>query len=152
MLFHNSIFQSSYAQWPTHCAQIMSHYACETSPSRGAWHRFPFDAPDVFSCNFCCRLTFGAHRISKNVMIGLWAPLEWGESLSGSALLRDTEHRELELDSAITCGYCSTAHSTCVKCSEYAVLCSVFYALCSVMLLFCSRIWYYAHEYHIMPA
>jgi len=46
--------------------------------------------------------------------------LEWDESLSGSALLRDTELRELELDSAIAHGYWSTSHSTSVKCSMYA--------------------------------
>ena len=71
-------------------------------------------------------LTFKACRVSKNKTVGLWVLLEWDELLSGSALLRDTELRELELNSAITHGYCSTAHSTFVKCSMYAGWCSVF--------------------------
>ena len=65
--------------------------------------------------------------------------LEWDELLSGSALLRDTELRELELDSAITRGYCSTAHSTSVKFLCICSLWSAFCALCSIMLL-CSQI------------
>ena len=57
--------------------------------------------------------------------------LEWDELLSGSALLRDTELRELELDSAITRGYCSTAHSTSVKYAVYGLLFVHYAQLCS---------------------
>ena len=128
----------------------MSHYACKISPSWEAWHCFPFGTPDGCSCTFHFRLsslTFGARWVAQSETVGLWVLLELDESLSCSALLRDTELRELELDSAITQGCCSTAHSTSIKCSAYAVLCSIFYALCSIMLL-CSRVLIFYARYY----
>jgi len=61
--------------------------------------------------------------------------LESDELQLGSALLRDTELELDSADSAITCSYCSTAHSTSVKCSAYAVYASFFFFMHYALML-----------------